>query len=146
MFAPWKESYDKPRHHIKNQRHHFTDKSLYSQGHGFSSSHVGMGELNHKEGWALKNWCFWTVVLEKTLESPFDCKEIQQFILMELSPARLFVNPWTAAHQVSLSITNSWNVLKLMSIELVMPSNHLILCHPFLLPPSIFPSVKGLFK
>ena len=59
---------------------------------------------------------------------------------------RLFVNPWTAAHQASLSITNSQSLLKLMSIELVMPSNHLILCHPLLLPPAIFPSIKGLFQ
>ena len=51
-------------------------------------------------------------------------------------------NPWTAAHQASLSITSSWSLLRLMSIELVMPSNHLILCHPFLLPPSIFPSIR----
>ena len=50
--------------------------------------------------------------------------------------------PWTAAHQASLSITNSWSLLKLMSIELVMPSNHLILCHPFLLPPSVFPNIR----
>ena len=57
-----------------------------------------------------------------------------------LRHARFFVTPWTAAHQASLSITNSWNLPKLMSIELVMPSNHLILCHPLLLPPSIFPS------
>ena len=63
--------------------------------------------------------------------------------VQSLSPARLFVNPWTAAHQVSLSITNSWNVLKLMSIELVMPSKHLILCHP-LIPPSVFPSIRVL--
>ena len=55
---------------------------------------------------------------------------------------RLFVTPWTAAHQASLSITNSWSLLKLMSIESVMPSNHLILCCPLLLPPSIFPSIK----
>ena len=53
-----------------------------------------------------------------------------------------FVTPWTAAHQASLSITNSWSLLKLMSIEFVMPSNHLILCRPFLLPPSIFPSIR----
>ena len=77
MFAPWKESYNKPRHHIKKQRHHFTDKGLYSQGHGFSSSYVGMWELDHKEGWVLKNWCFQIVVLDKTLESPLDCKEIK---------------------------------------------------------------------
>ena len=54
----------------------------------------------------------------------------------------VFVTPWTAAHQASLSITNSWSLLKFMSIELVMPSNHLILCHPLLLPPSIFPSIR----
>ena len=59
------------------QRHYFANKGLYSQGYGFSSSHVRMWELDHKERWAQKNWCFWTVVLEKTLESPLDCKEIQ---------------------------------------------------------------------
>ena len=76
-FALWKKSYDKPRQHIKMQRHYFTDKGLASQSYGFSSSHVWMWELDHKESWVLKNWCFWTVVLEKTLESPLDCKEIQ---------------------------------------------------------------------
>ena len=69
--------YDQPRQHIKKQRHYFADKDPYSQSYGFSSSHVWMWELDHKEGWVLKNWCFWTVVLEKTLESPLDCKEIQ---------------------------------------------------------------------
>ena len=59
-----------------------------------------------------------------------------------LSRVRLFVTPWTAAHQASLSITNSWSLLKLMSLELVTPSNHLILCCPPLLPPSIFPSIR----
>ena len=59
-----------------------------------------------------------------------------------LSRVRLFATPWTAACQASLSITNSWSLLKLVSIELVMPSSHLILCHPLLLPPSIFPSIK----
>ena len=59
-----------------------------------------------------------------------------------LSPVRLFVTPWTAACQASLSNTNSWSLPKLMSIELVMPSNHLILCRPLLLPPSIFPSIR----
>ena len=62
---------------LRKQRHHFTDKTPYSQSHGFSSSHVWMWELDYKESWAPKNWCFWTVVLEKTLESPLDCKEIQ---------------------------------------------------------------------
>ena len=56
-----------------------TDKCLSSQSYGFSSSHVWMWELDYKEGWAPKNWCFWTVVLEKTLESLLDCKEIQPF-------------------------------------------------------------------
>ena len=62
--------------------------------------------------------------------------------VQSLSHVRLFATPWTAARQASLSITKSWSLLKLMSIELVMPSNHLILCHPFLLPPSIFPSFR----
>ena len=64
-------------HTSKKQRHHLADKGLYSQGCGLSSNHVWMWELDHKEGRAPKNWCFWTVVLEKTLESPLDCKEIQ---------------------------------------------------------------------
>ena len=67
----------KPRHHIKKQRHHFAKKGPYSQSYGFSSSHIQTWELDHKEAWALKNRCFWTVVLEKTLESPLDCKEIK---------------------------------------------------------------------
>ena len=62
---------------FKNQRHYFVNKGPSSQGYGFSSSHVWMWELDYKESWAQKNWCFWTVVLEKTLESPLDCKEIQ---------------------------------------------------------------------
>ena len=72
--APWKESYDKSRQSIKKQRHHFADKGPHSQRCGFSSSPVWMWELDHKEGWALKNWWFQIVVLEKALESPLDCK------------------------------------------------------------------------
>ena len=64
------------------------------------------------------------------------------FSVQLLSHVKLFVTPWTAACQASLSITNSWSLHKLMSIESVMPSNHLILCHPLLLPPSIFPSIR----
>ena len=75
MLAAWKKSYDQPWKHIKKQKHYFTSKGPSSQGYGFSSSHVWMWELDYKESWALKNWCFWTVVLEKTLESPLDCKE-----------------------------------------------------------------------
>ena len=75
--APWKKSYDQPRQHIKKEKHYFANKGPSSQSYGFSSSHVWMWELDHKESWALKNWWFWTVVLEETLESPLDCKEIQ---------------------------------------------------------------------
>ena len=77
MLALWKKSYDQSRQHIKKQRHYFANKGLSSQGYGFSSSHVWIWELDYTESWVLKNWCFWTVVLEKTLESPLDCKEIQ---------------------------------------------------------------------
>ena len=77
MLAPWKENYDQPRHNIKKQRHNFANKGLSSQDYGFSSGHVWLWELDYKESWALKNWCFWTVVLEKTLQSPLDNKEIQ---------------------------------------------------------------------
>ena len=75
--APWKRSNDQPRQHIKKQKHYFADKGLSSQSYGFSSSHVWMRKLDYKESWSLKNWCFWTVVLEETLESPLDSKEIQ---------------------------------------------------------------------
>ena len=71
------ENNDKPRQHIKKQRHYFVNKGLSSQGYGFSSGHVWMWELDYKESRVPKNWCFWTVMLEKTLESPLDCKEIQ---------------------------------------------------------------------
>ena len=77
MFIPWQESYDQPRQHIQKQRHYFANKNLSSQGYGFSSNHVWMWELDCEESWVSKNWCFWTVVLEKTLESPLDCNEIQ---------------------------------------------------------------------
>ena len=71
------EGYDQPRQLIKKQRHYFANKSPSSQSYGFSRGHVWMWELDYKEGWALKNWCLWTVVLEKTLESPLECKQIQ---------------------------------------------------------------------
>ena len=77
MLAPWKKSCDQPRQHIKKYRHYFTNNSPSSQSYGISSSHVWMWELGHKESWALKNWCFWVLVLEKTLKSPMDCKEIK---------------------------------------------------------------------
>ena len=70
------ESFDQTRQHIKKQRHYFVNKGPSSQGYGFSSGHVWMWELDYKESWAQKNWCFWTVML-KTLESPLDSKETQ---------------------------------------------------------------------
>ena len=76
MITPWKESYDQPRQHIKKQRH-FQQRSAYSNlFFFFFSSHVWLWELDYKESWEPKNWCFWIVMLE-TLESPLDCKEIQ---------------------------------------------------------------------
>ena len=73
----WKKSYGKPRQCVKKQRHHFTNKSLYSQSYRFSSSHVQMWDLDHREGRVLKKWSFQTLVLEKILESPLDCKKIR---------------------------------------------------------------------
>ena len=115
-----------------------------------------MWEVDYKESSVPKNWCFWTVMLEKTLENPLFCKDIKpvnpkgnqssifiQFSSVQLlSLVQLFVTLWTAAHQASLSTTNSWSLLKLMSIELVMPSNHFILCRPPFLLPSVFPSIR----
>ena len=74
--APWKKSNEKPRQHVKKQRHYFANKDPSSQSYVFSSSHVWMWEFNHKEGWEPKNWCFWTVMLKKTLENPKDIKPI----------------------------------------------------------------------
>ena len=83
MLTPWKKNYDPLRQHIKKQRHYFVNKGPSSQGYGFSSSHVWMWELDHKEGWVRKNWCFLTVVLEKTLKSLLDSKEINPGISLE---------------------------------------------------------------
>ena len=85
MLAPWKKGYDKPRQHINKQRYYSARKDLFSQRYGFSSSHVWVWDLDYKENWRPKNWCFWTAVLEKTLESSLDCKG-NQSILKEISP------------------------------------------------------------
>ena len=95
MLASWKKSSDKPRQHIKKQRHYFADKGPSSQSYGFSSGHVWMWELDHKESWTPKNWFFWTVVLEKTPESPLDCKEIKP------------VNPKVNQHSIYIGRTDS---------------------------------------
>ena len=73
----WKKSYDKPRQHMKKQRYYFVNKGPSSQSYSFSSSRVWMWELDYKKSWVPKNWCFWTVMLEKTLESPLEGKEIK---------------------------------------------------------------------
>ena len=96
MLTPWMESYDQPRQHIKKQRHYFANKGLSSQGYCFSSGHVWMWELNYQESWALKNWWFWTVVLEKTLESRLDCKEIQ--------PVHSEDQPWDSLEGMMLKL------------------------------------------
>ena len=77
MLAPWKKSYDQSKQHIKKQRHYFANKGPASQSFGFSNNHVWMWELGYKESWALKNVWFWSVVLERTLESSLDYKEIK---------------------------------------------------------------------
>ena len=93
--TPWKESYDQCRQHIKKHRHYFANKGLSSQSCGFSNSHIWMWELDYKESWALKNWCFCTVVLEKTLEGPLDC--------IEMKP----VNPKGNQHRVFIGRTDA---------------------------------------
>ena len=86
MLAPWKKSYDQPRQLIKRQTHYSTNKGPSSQSYGFSCGHVWMWALNYKESWALKNWCFWIVVLEKILESTWAARRTNQSILKEISP------------------------------------------------------------
>ena len=86
-FAPWKKSYEKTRRYIIKQRHYFANKGPSSQGYGFSSSHIWVQDLDYKESWAQKNWCFWTVVLEKTLERvPWTARRSNLSILKEISP------------------------------------------------------------
>ena len=86
MLTSWKESYDQPRQHIQKQRHYFVNKDPSSQGYGFSNGQVWMWELVYKESYAQNNWCFWTVVLEKTLESPWTARRFNQSVLKEISP------------------------------------------------------------
>ena len=77
MLTSWKKSYDKPREHIKKQRHYIVNQGLSSQRYGFSRSHVWMWELDNKKSWASKSWFHQTEVLERTLESSLDSKEIK---------------------------------------------------------------------
>ena len=86
LFAPWKKSYDKPRQHIKKQRHYFANKSPSSQSYGFSSSHVWMWELDHREGWSPNNWCFELRCWRRLLRIPCTARRSNQSILKEISP------------------------------------------------------------
>ena len=86
MLALWKKSYDKPRQHIKKQRHYFTNRGLSNQSYGFSCSHVWMWELDYKERWTPNNWCFWTVVWRRLLRVPWTARRSNQSILKEISP------------------------------------------------------------
>ena len=114
MIASWQESYDKPRQCVEKQRHYSADKGSYSQGYDLSSDHEWLWELDHKEGRTLKNWCFWTVVLGKTLESLLDSKEIkpvnlkgnQPWILIERTDADIEIPAFWS------SDVNSWLIGK----------------------------------
>ena len=82
----WKKSYDQPRQHIKKQRHYFANKGPFSQGCDFSSSHVWIWELDYKESWVPKNWCFWTVLFGEDSWVPWTARRSNQSILKEISP------------------------------------------------------------
>ena len=86
MLSPWKRSYDQPRQHIKKRRHDSADKGPSSQNYGFSSSHVWMSELNHKESWVPKNWCFWPVCWRRLSRVSCTAGRSTQSILKEISP------------------------------------------------------------
>ena len=88
----------------KNQRHYFTNKGPSSQSYGFSSSHVWMWELGYKDNWAPKNWRFWTVVLEKTLESSLDCKEIKA-VSLEGNQSWIFIGRTDAEAETNILAT-----------------------------------------
>ena len=103
MLAPWKKCCDQPRQNIKKQRHYFANKGPSSQGYVFSRSHVWMWELDYKESWVQKNWCFWNVLLEKTLENPLDCKKIQPVHPKEISPGVHWKNWCWSCNSITLT-------------------------------------------
>ena len=90
MLAPWKKSYDKPRQRIRKWRHYFADKGLSSQSYGFSSGRVWMWELDHKEGWVPKNWCFKLWCWRRLLRVPWTARRTNESILKEISPGYSF--------------------------------------------------------
>ena len=151
MLSPWKKGYDKPRQSIK-QRYHFANKGPYTQSYRLSSSHVWMWKLDHKKGWAPKNWCFQIVVLEKTLESPLDCKEVkpvnpkgnQSWIFIgrtndEVEPL-ILLSP-----DVKSQFTGKDHLLGKVKVKSEVDQSCLTLCNPMdcSLPGS---SVHGIFQ
>ena len=94
------------------QRHHFANKGPSSQSYGFSSSHAWLWELDHKEDWAPKNWCFWTVVLEKTLESPLDCKEIKPVNPKGNQSWIIHWKDWCSSSNTLATWYNNWLIWK----------------------------------
>ena len=116
MLTPWKKSYDQPRQHIKNQRHYFANKGLSSQGYGFSNSHVWMWELDHKEGWVPKNWCFELWCWIRLLRVPWTARRSNQVNLVVLFPINMYwtlhswLNPWIWNHEYEgLILTYTWS-------------------------------------
>ena len=121
MFASWPESYDKPREFVsaEEQRHYSADKGPYSQGSGLPSGHARLWKLDHKEDGATKNWCLWSVVLEKTPESPLDCKEIQP-VNLKGNPPWIFIGRTDAEVETAVfwsSVVNSWLIGKVWCRE-----------------------------
>ena len=114
--TPWKKSYDQPRQHIKKQRHYFVNKVPPSEGYGFSSGHVWIWELDYKESWVLKNWCFWTVVLEKTLESPLDSDMTERLNWTELmGPDTMILVFWMLSFKPAFSLSSFTFIKRLFS-------------------------------
>ena len=118
--APWKKNYDKPRQFIKKQRHQLVNRYPSSQSYGFfPRSHVWMWQFDHNEGWAWKNWCSLTVVLEKILESPLDCKEIQPVHPKE-NQSWIFIGRTDATAEAPVlwpPDTKSWLIWKTLMLE-----------------------------
>ena len=110
FFTSWatREAHDKPRQHIRKQRHHFTNKDPYNQSYGFSGSHLCMWELDCKEGWVPKNWCFWIMVLEKTLESPFGLQRDQSSQSWRKSTVNIHWKVWCWSSNTWQLDAKSW--------------------------------------
>ena len=115
----WKESYDQPRQHIKKQRYYSDNKDLSSLGYGFSSGHVWMWKLDYKESWAPKNWCFWTMMLEKTLKSPLDFKKIHP-VRPKGDQSRMFIEKTDVEAETPTlwpPDVKSWSIWKSLMLE-----------------------------